>query len=92
MNSYNEFRNNCILNTIEKSKINEDLYNLIKKLDNNSEFYLNQEKMKEDLNNMIIIVLERNSQSNKNRCVECGEDMGIDNPRQLCGKTRCIYN
>lgn len=25
----------------------------------------------------------------KNRCVECGVDMGYNNPRQLCGKTRC---
>ncbi len=25
----------------------------------------------------------------KNRCVECGVDMGIDNPRQYCGKTQC---
>ena len=26
-----------------------------------------------------------------NRCVECGDDLGDSNPRQLCGKTRC-YN
>ena len=91
MNSYDEFRTNSIRNTIEKSKINEDLYNLIKKLDNNSEFYLNQEKMKEELYNMIVIALKNNSHSNKNRCIECGKDLGIDNPRQLCGKTRCIY-
>jgi ribosomal protein S27AE len=25
----------------------------------------------------------------KNLCVECGVDMGPDNPRQLCGKWRC---
>jgi hypothetical protein len=25
----------------------------------------------------------------ENRCVECGVDMGIDNPRQYCGKTQC---
>ena len=25
----------------------------------------------------------------KNRCVECGVDMGVDNPRQYCGKTQC---
>ena len=28
----------------------------------------------------------------KNLCVECGVDMGIDNPRQLCGKWRCCTN
>lgn len=26
----------------------------------------------------------------ENACMECGEDMGSDNPRQLCGKTRCV--
>lgn len=25
----------------------------------------------------------------QNKCIECGVDMGPDNPRQLCGKTRC---
>lgn len=25
-------------------------------------------------------------------CTECGEDMGYNNPRQLCGKTYCILN
>jgi hypothetical protein len=25
----------------------------------------------------------------ENRCLECGEDMGPQNPRQLCGKTYC---
>jgi hypothetical protein len=27
----------------------------------------------------------------KNLCTECGRDMGPQNPRQLCGKTYCIY-
>ena len=26
-----------------------------------------------------------------NFCLECGIDMGPQNPRQLCGKTYCIY-
>lgn len=25
-----------------------------------------------------------------NLCIECGIDMGECNPRQLCGKTRCL--
>ena len=25
----------------------------------------------------------------KNRCVECSVDMGIQNPRQYCGKSKC---
>lgn len=30
------------------------------------------------------------SSAHINRCVECGVDMGNCNPRQYCGKTRCI--
>ena len=26
----------------------------------------------------------------RNRCVECYRDLGASNPRQLCGKTRCV--
>ena len=26
-----------------------------------------------------------------NLCIECGIDMGPDNPRQLCGKIKCIF-
>ena len=26
----------------------------------------------------------------QNRCIECNIDMGPNNPRQLCGKTRCL--
>lgn len=25
------------------------------------------------------------------RCTECGIDLGLMNPRQLCGKTYCIF-
>lgn len=32
-----------------------------------------------------------NSETGSWHCIECGEDMGIHNPRQLCGKTFC-YN
>ena len=27
----------------------------------------------------------------KNLCVECGIDIGYQNPRQYCGKTHCLY-
>ena len=27
----------------------------------------------------------------KNLCIACNVDMGEDNPRQLCGKTKCLY-
>ena len=26
-----------------------------------------------------------------NRCIQCGIDMGVHNPRQLCGKRYCRY-
>ncbi len=31
-----------------------------------------------------------NSKTNSWHCLECGVDMGPNNPRQLCGKSRCI--
>tara|TARA_B100001057_G_C22101300_1_gene663338 strand:+ start:194 stop:502 length:309 start_codon:yes stop_codon:yes gene_type:complete len=27
-----------------------------------------------------------------NKCLECGIDMGPQNPRQLCGKLFCLFN
>jgi hypothetical protein len=35
--------------------------------------------------------IARHSLGPKNRCLACGMDMGINNPRQLCGKTYCLY-
>lgn len=35
--------------------------------------------------------LEENDDADVNRCVECGIDMGVQNPRQYCGKTHCLY-
>ena len=34
---------------------------------------------------------EASSDELKNLCMECGIDMGPNNPRQLCGKTECLY-
>jgi hypothetical protein len=34
---------------------------------------------------------KRSRRSMKNLCMVCGRDMGDQNPRQLCGKTRCTY-
>ena len=30
-----------------------------------------------------------NEKTNSWHCTVCGTDMGIHNPRQLCGKTKC---
>lgn len=35
--------------------------------------------------------LEEDADADVNRCVECGIDMGVQNPRQYCGKTHCLY-
>ena len=44
--------------------------------------YLNETKNNRDK-------LEKNIEENVNRCVICGIDMGVNNPRQLCRKTYC---
>ena len=36
------------------------------------------------------IVYGFNDKTNSWHCLECGADMGPSNPRQLCGKTRCL--
>jgi hypothetical protein len=33
----------------------------------------------------------KRSRRSMNLCIVCGIDIGDQNPRQLCGKTRCIY-
>lgn len=32
-----------------------------------------------------------NQETNSWHCLECGVDMGKDNSRQLCGKSKCVY-
>ena len=32
-----------------------------------------------------------NPKTNSWHCLECGVNMGNNNPRQLCGKTYCLY-
>jgi hypothetical protein len=39
--------------------------------------------------NYVITIANKFSNGTKNRCVECGVDMGYCNPRQLCSKTYC---
>jgi hypothetical protein len=49
-----------------------------------SDFYeLNSKKPK--------IIYGYNSDTNSWHCLTCGVDMGPQNPRQLCGKWRCLY-
>ncbi len=55
--------------------------------------YFSKNKSNNDSNpNQIIPKIYGYNESNGHwHCTECGEDMGPNNPRQLCGKNRC-YN
>ena len=50
--------------------------------------YTNQELLKKK----IVNIIEESQSGVINRCLECEIDMGECNPRQLCGKTYCIFN
>ena len=39
----------------------------------------------------IQLAIQMHALGAKNRCLVCRMDMGINNPRQLCGKTYCLY-
>ena len=59
-------------------KLMTDFYE-IKKLNRNNK---NDNKKK---------IFGYNPETDSWHCLECGIDMGINNPRQLCGKIRCIF-
>lgn len=42
-----------------------------------------------DLTSKITNLINSIEKTQKNRCVLCNVDIGICNPRQLCGKTYC---
>jgi hypothetical protein len=44
------------------------------------------------INKTNIIIGGYNSNTNSWHCIECGIDMGLCNPRQLCKKTYCENN
>lgn len=65
---------------------------------NNLDCYCNVEDVISDFSENLITcptikqirdAVYKHSRGTKNRCVECGEDMGECNPRQLCSKTFC---
>lgn len=76
-------------NKIIKEKINnlidEKIYSLVKEIEEIDSSYYNNEEITKDFKKS----LRKNWQGMMNRCLECGSDMGIMNPRQLCGKTYC---
>lgn len=82
-------RKNNIHNTIKKSNIDNDIIKIITKLNKNSYYYLNLDNIKKDLFDKIQETLNINSNTIKNKCIECDNDIGKNNPRQLCGKIKC---
>lgn len=67
-----------------KRKIQSLITDYIEIKDNN-QLELEQQKKNKP------IVYGYDSETDSWHCLECGEDMGRHNPRQLCGKTHC-YN
>jgi hypothetical protein len=49
------------------------------------QFMMDQERQQQQDNS------DSTDEEIKNLCTSCGVDMGPSNPRQLCGKTYCIY-
>lgn len=60
---------------------------LLDNYEKHSKCYINKEKILSD----ILRSIEDNKLGEKNLCIVCGIDLGIGNPRQLCGKNIC-YN
>ncbi len=53
---------------------------------NNEQYPVNQSII---IDRLLQLIEECASGDTINRCIECGIDMGIDNPRQYCCKTYC---
>lgn len=77
--------------TIQNSNINNNIKFIIYKIKNDSCFYLDNKKIYDEILESIKIIIKNNSIKMKNKCPDCGIDMGMNTNRQLCGKTRC-YN
>lgn len=65
-----------------------EFFGIISEVEDELDVYLDYDEIYKDLVDSII----KNNQGMKNRCTDCGVDMGSCNPRQLCGKTYCNNN
>ena len=63
------------------------LYRLILDIQEQRDTYLDIPQIMEGFKKLV----EDHSEGMINRCTVCNIDMGCQNPRQLCGKTRCLY-
>ena len=58
---------------------------IISEIEEKLDIYLDYDVILEQFKEIIL----KNNLGMKNRCTECNVDMGLCNPRQLCGKTYC---
>ena len=79
-----------ILSTLTTDEIQVDINNFIYKISNKLNYYIDEGNIKKKINLELIKIIKKNILQHKNLCIECQVDIGINNPRQLCGKTRCI--
>ena len=63
-----------------------EFFGIISEVEDKLDVYLEYDEIYKDLVQSII----KNNLGMKNRCTDCGVDMGSCNPRQLCGKTYCM--
>ena len=70
--------------------------NLVKNLCSASDYYTDENAIIQEIKKyntvsekMIISLISKFSYGIKNKCIDCGVDMGIHNPRQFCGKLYC---
>jgi len=79
-----------ILSTLTTDEIQVDINNFIYKISNKLNYYIDEDNIKKKINLELIKIIKKNILQHKNLCIECQVDIGINNPRQLCGKTRCL--
>ena len=79
-----------ILSTLTTDEIQVDINNFIYKISNKLNYYIDENNIKKKINLELIKIIKKNILQHKNLCIECQVDIGINNPRQLCGKTRCL--
>lgn len=79
-----------ILSTLTTDEIQIDINNFIYKISNKLNYYIDEDNIKKKINLQLIKIIKKNILQHKNLCIECQVDIGINNPRQLCGKTRCL--
>jgi hypothetical protein len=90
-NILDKLKNDITNITIKNSNIDNNINFIIYKIKNNSSFYLDSNKIHNELLESIKLIIKNNSIVMKNKCPDCNIDMGRNANRRLCGKTKC-YN